>query len=114
MFTTYDPSLHITLSCNDQEYLSALNLFEAVCAPSIFPFSHQLNSNVIGELQQKWFARCLQEVLALHGDARFFPVPLNNWRKMAESSIEQEAMDLYRKTRPQYMLPSFFPVRRIA
>lgn len=102
MFTTYDPSLHLTITCSDEDYLNALNLFESVCAPSIFPYVHQMSENTLGLLQQKWFTRCLQEVLALHGDSRFFSVPLANWKKMAEQSIELEAQSLYQNTRQQF------------
>ena len=78
MLKIYDPSLHISLSCNDQDYLSALRLFESVCAPSIFPYVHQISRDALGQMQQKWFARCLQEILALNGDPHFFPVPINS------------------------------------
>ena len=102
MFTTYDPSLQLKITCSDEDYLSALHLFESVCAPSIFPFVHQIDENAIGFLQQKWFTRCLQEVLALKGDCRFFSVPLANWKKMAEQTIEMEALGLYQNTRQQF------------
>ncbi|MBQ6562699.1 MAG: hypothetical protein IJL88_02225 [Clostridia bacterium] len=114
MFTTYDPSLHVTLTCNDQQYLAALHLFESVCAPSIFPYVHQLDRDTIGQMQQKWFARCLQEILALSGDTHFFPVPMNSWIQMAEKSIEQEAQDLYRKFRPQFSNADYSYARSIA
>ena len=114
MLKIYDPSLHISLSCNDQDYLSALRLFESVCAPSIFPYVHQICRDALGQMQQKWFARCLQEILALNGDPHFFPVPINSWVKMAEQSIEQEAHDLYLSSRPHIAVPQYTVSRSIA
>ena len=114
MFQIYDPSLHVSLSCNDQEYLSALRLFESVCAPSIFPYVHQIRDNAVTQLQQKWFARCLQEILALKGDPNFFPVPINSWVKMAEESIEQEAHELYHSSHAQFAVPQYAASRYIA